>query len=364
MFSAPPIRTSLLQTGITVGTMIEISYYHPPLNPTPPITAEAVVSEPLEYARPLTQRTLSYLRQNTRRADEYIFFTRPPNSTLLTESGFILSKNGPADEYDFPAQISLTKRDSDDEANHPTFDFLWNPCTPRNFLSPLSHLRAPPRREVISMNAFNKKTPIAATSTANPGSPSASNTTYSATASLAVPLLFCPASGPGLSRSRNQRPSSRNQRPSSSLPHMRHCAHLWNKIGNTLKRKMLRISLQDVKCDLQEEKTETTTYATGLVNSKHRLHNEMLLTNATALAASVHDAEASIYTLENNIRESRSRLAALQVQQHSASARARTLDSREPALQRGLQDAPMYLAPRHRNRGDNAATTGLPSSDE
>ena len=91
------------------------------------------------------------------------------------------------------------------------------------------------------------------------------------------------------------------------------CAHLWNKIGNTLKRKMLRISFQDVKCDLQEEKTETTTYATGLVNLKHRLHNEMHLTNATALAASVHDAEASIYTLENDIRESRSRLAALQV---------------------------------------------------
>ena len=343
--------------------MIEISYYHPPLNPTLPITAKDVVSEPLEYARPLTQRTLPYLRQNARRAGEYDIFPRPPNSTLLTESGFILSKNGPTDEHDFPrkylslSEIQMTKL----TIQLLTFSGIRAPPA---IFSPLSHLRAPPRREVISMKAFNKKTPIAATSTANPGSPSASNTTYSVTASSAAPHLFCPASGPGLSRSRNPSPSSRNQRPSSSLPHMRHCAHLWSKIGNTLKRKMLRISFQDVKCDLQEETNETTTYATGLVNSKHRLHKEMLLTNATALAASVHDAEASIYTLENDIRESRSRLAALHVQQRSATARARTLDSREPALQRGLQDAPMYLAPRHGNRGDNAATTGLLSSDE
>ena len=67
-------------------------------------------------------------------------------------------------------------------------------------------------------------------------------------------------------------------------------------------------------------KTETTTYATGLVNSEHRLHNEMLLTNAAVLAAPVHDAEASVYTLKNDIRESRSPLAALQFQQRSATA--------------------------------------------
>ena len=84
-------------------------------------------------------------------------------STQLTESGSTLSKNGPAEEYDFPARLSLTKRDFDDESNHPPFDSLWNPCTPRKVLSPLSHLRAPPRGERTSMNSVNKRTPIAAT---------------------------------------------------------------------------------------------------------------------------------------------------------------------------------------------------------
>ena len=70
-------------------------------------------------------------------------------------------------------------------------------------------------------------------------------------------------------------------------------------MSNALKRKMLRISFQDVERGLQEAKNEGTTYyATGLVNSEHRLHHERLLINATALTASAHDAEASIYTLE------------------------------------------------------------------
>ena len=162
--------------------------------------------------------------------------------------------------------MSLPQRNFDDEANHPTFDSLWNPCTHRNFLSPLSHLRASPRRDMIPMKAFNKRILIAATSTANPGSPSASNTTYKVTASPAAQLLFCPASGPGLSRSRN--PS-----PSSTLLHMRHCTHLWNKIGNTLKRKMPHISFQDVEGELQEEKNEATTYASESVNLEDRLHH-------------------------------------------------------------------------------------------
>ena len=86
-------------------------------------------------------------------------------------------------------------------------------------------------------------------------------------------------------------------------------------MSNTLKRKMLRISFQDVERGLQEAKLEATTYfATGLVNLENRLHHRELLSNATALTASVHDAEASIYTLESDIRECRSRLKALQVQ--------------------------------------------------
>ena len=218
--------------------MIENSYYHPPLAPSPPITAEeAVVSELLEHGRPLTQRALRYLRQSVRRVGEDDFSDRL-KSTQLTELGSILRKNGPADEYDLHAQMPITKRDFDDEANHPPFDSIYNPCTSRNFLSPLSHLQAPPRREMISMNTFKKKTPIAAPSTANPGSPSAFKTTYSATAPPAAPLLFRRASGPGIGRSRN---------PSPSLPHMRHCAHLWNKMDNTPKREMLRVSFQDVK---------------------------------------------------------------------------------------------------------------------
>ena len=75
-------------------------------------------------------------------------------------------------------------------------------------------------------------------------------------------------------------------------------------MGNTLKRKMLRISFQDVERGLQEAKTEATThYATGLANSEHRLHHERLLINVTAVTASAHDAEESIYTLESDIRE-------------------------------------------------------------
>ena len=138
-------------------------------------------------------------------------------STQLTEPGPILSKNGLAEKYDFSAQLSLAKRYFDDKTNHPPFDFLWNPCTLRSFLSPLSHLRDPPRREVTSMNTFNKKTPIAATSTANPRSLSASKTTDSATSSPTGPFPFRSSSDPGFGRSWNPRLSSRNQRPSSPL---------------------------------------------------------------------------------------------------------------------------------------------------
>ena len=85
-------------------------------------------------------------------------------------------------------------------------------------------------------------------------------------------------------------------------------------MGNTLKRKMLRISFQDVERGLQEAKTEATTYfATGLVNLEDRLHHRELFINAAALTASAHDAEASFYNLESDIQECRSRLKALQV---------------------------------------------------
>ena len=127
------------------------------------------------------------------------------------------AKNGLAEKYDFPAQLSLSKRYFDDETKHPPFDFLWNPCTLRSFLSPLSHLRDPPRREVTSMNTFNKKTPIAATSTANPRSLSASKATDSATSSPTGPFPFRSSSDPRFGRSWNPRLSSRNQRPSSPL---------------------------------------------------------------------------------------------------------------------------------------------------
>ena len=171
------------------------------------------------------------------------------------------------------------------------------------------------------MNTFNKKTPIAATSTASPRSLSASKITDSATSSPTGPFPFRSSSNPGFGRSWNPRLSSRNQRPSSPLSQMRPCAYLWNKMSNTLKRKMLRISFQDVERGLQEAKTEATTYfATGLVNLGNRLHHRELLINATALTASAHDAEASIYTLGSDIREGRSRLNALQVQQRSTTA--------------------------------------------
>ena len=137
-------------------------------------------------------------------------------------------------------------------------------------------------------------------------------------------------------------------------------------MGNTLKRKMVRISFQDVERGLQEAKTEATTYyATGLANSEHRLYHERLLTNATALTASAHDAEASIYTLKSDIRECRSRLKALQVQQCSTTAALEPSKREHRRFNAGYRmHRSMRPLPRHGNLGDNAATTRSPSSGE
>ena len=124
IFRPSHTNIALTVSHAIVGTMIENSYFHPPLAPSPPITAEeAVVSELLEHGRPLTQRALRYLRQSVRRVGEDDFSDRL-KSTQLTELGSILRKNGPADEYDLHAQMSITKRDFDDEANHPPFDSI------------------------------------------------------------------------------------------------------------------------------------------------------------------------------------------------------------------------------------------------
>ena len=91
-------------------------------------------------------------------------------------------------------------------------------------------------------------------------------------------------------------------------------------MGNALKREMLRISLKDVERVLQEAKAETATYTTELADSEHRQHHDMLVRNASNITASVHDTKATITTLENDIRECKSRLDIFQVQERSATA--------------------------------------------
>ena len=174
---------------------------------------------------------------------------------------------------------------------------------------------------MTSTTGISKKTPIVVTSTANSGSLSAYKATDSANASPTASLLLRAAAGPGLGRSRDQRPSS----PVSSTlaappPYTRHCAHLRDSIDNFLKREIICIFFQDVERGLQEAKAEVVTYTTKLADSKHRQHHDMLFRKATTITASVHDTEATIITLEQDIREGRSRLGVLQLQERSAAA--------------------------------------------
>ena len=114
---------------------------------------------------------------------------------------------------------------------------------------------------------------------------------------------------------------SRTSSPVSSTlapppPRMRHCAHLWDSINNGLKREML----QDVERGLQEAKAEAAAYATELADSEHRQNHDMLVSNASNVTASVHETRTALTTLKQDIRQCKSRLGALEIQERSATA--------------------------------------------
>ena len=230
--SSPSITDDIV---LTVSHWCWYDYWKPRLSPplptSPAITTEAVASEPLEHAQPLTQRALRYLRylrQNARRAAEDIFFPTHIEpicdrlkTTQLTESDSILSTYGPTDKHDFTAQKSVTKKkECDDKANHRPFDCPLNPRTPRDSLLPP---RAPHRRIMTSTTGNNKETPVVLISTANPASLSSYKGTDSAIASTIAPFLLRAAAGPEIGCSWDQRPSSSDYATlAAPPPHMKH----------------------------------------------------------------------------------------------------------------------------------------------
>ena len=144
-----------------------------------------------------------------------------------------------------PRKSQSQKKKCGDKANHRPFDCPLNPRTPREFLSPP---RAPQRRIMTSNTGNNKKTPIVLISTANPASLSSYKGTDSAIASPIAQFLLRAAAGPGTGCSRDQRPSSSDYSTlAAPLPHMKHCAHLWGSIDNTLKRERWQRLRRDLR---------------------------------------------------------------------------------------------------------------------
>ena len=128
-------------------------------------------------------------------------------------------------------------------------------------------------------------------------------------------------------------------------PHMRHCAHLWDSIDNSLKREMLRISFQDVERGLQEATAEAGTYATELADSEHSQHHDMLVRNATTITTSVHHTEATITTLKQDTRECRSRLGVLRVQEGFAAAAVEASSRTHQSFTAGFRKHPWTQHP-------------------
>ena len=168
---------------------------------------------------------------------------------------------------------------------------------------------------------ISNKNPAMEASAAAPTSYSAPAGTDSANVSPSAPLFLHTAADTGLGRSRDQRPSS----PVSSTlaappPHMRHFAHIWHSIPNDIKREMLRIPFHDVERGLQETKAEATAYVTELTDSEHRKNHDRLVANAANVTASILETRTALTSLEQDIRECKSRLGVLEVQERSATA--------------------------------------------
>ena len=184
---------------------------------------------------------------------------------------------------------------------------------PANFPRP-PHLRAfsgYATTSSISTAAF-KNTTAASTSLADAGPSPTPKTCDSAPASPVAPVLFRAASSPGLGRAQRQRPSSLiSSALSAPPPHMKHCAHLRDRINAGLQRDMLCISFQDIEPGLLEARMAVVKHAMELAAIEHRRHHNRLLHHAHALDASTATAKASVASKEKELQESQARLGAL-----------------------------------------------------
>ena len=117
-------------------------------------------------------------------------------------------------------------------------------------------------------NPTSAMLPIASGS-AEAGSPPAPTAIDSATTSPVGTRSIRAASGPGPGRSRGQRPSSPGASTLAPPPHLRHCTHLWSKMGPNLQREMQKNSFNNVEHGLREAKTAAAHHATELTDAEH-----------------------------------------------------------------------------------------------
>ena len=76
---------------------------------------------------------------------------------------------------------------------------------------------------------------------------------------------------------------------------------------------MLRIPSHNVERGLQEAKAEEAAYATELADSEHRKNHDRLVDNAVNVTASILETRTALTSLEQDIRECKSRLGVLEV---------------------------------------------------